>query len=139
MTNHSINWHPTRRELQWFAGLLIPFACVVAGVWWFRSGTTIGPLSLIAILTPIGLIGLAVPESIHWLYVAWMIAVWPIGWLVSHVLLGLIFWGVILPIGLMLRALGRDPMQKGFDRNATTYWIERSSASDDTSRYFRQF
>ena len=139
MSSLPINWNPSRRELQWFAGLVIPFCAAVAGWWWNRAGGTTGPTILAIIGSMLGLIGLAKPEAIRWLYLGWMIAVWPIGAAVSYVLLALIFFGVIMPIGLLLRLFGSDPMRRSFDRSANSYWIARPSDSTDTQRYFRQF
>ncbi len=134
-----INWNPSRRDLRWFAGLLIVFCAVLAGLWWRRTHGTTGPAILIVIGTLLGSVGLANPGAIRWLYVGWMAAVWPIGWVVSHALLAAIFWGVITPIGLMLRLTGRDPMRKSFDRTASSYWIARPPETSEPQRYFRQF
>ena len=57
------------------------------------------------------------------MYVGWMDASWPMGWVFSHVLLGVTYYLVITPIGLILRLLGKDPMRRRFDREAKTYWI----------------
>ncbi len=135
----SINWKPTSRELRWFSGLLIVFFGVVAGVWWLRSGQTTGPAILAGVTSTVGVLGLVVPSAVRWVYVGWMVAVWPIGFAISYLMLAGIFFGVITPIGLCLRLLGRDPMRKAFDRSVSTYWIPRSSEEPDSSRYFRQF
>lgn len=135
----SINWKPNARELRMFAALLMLFCVGVAGFWNWKSGQAIGPLILIGVSWAVSLIGLLIPSAIRWLYVSWMLATFPIGWAISHLLLAAIFFGVIMPIGLFLRMLGRDPMQKSFDRLATTYWIARSSEPTDSRRYFRQF
>ena len=134
-----INWRPSSRELRWFAGLLMVFFSGVAALWWRRSGQTTGPMLMVSVAFAVGLFGLAIPAAIRWVYVVWMAAVWPIGWVVSHLLLALIFFGVIMPIGLVLRALGRDPMRKGVDRFAKTYWIARPTGEPDPKRYFQQF
>jgi predicted membrane metal-binding protein len=44
---------------------------------------------------------------------------------VSPIVLGLVFFSTVTPIGLVLRALGKDPLRLRFDREAPTYWIER--------------
>ena len=72
------------------------------------------------------------------LYATWMLAVLPVGWAISHVLLALVYFGVITPIGLGLRLLGRDLLGRRADPNATTYWQERSPRRDPR-RYMRQF
>jgi hypothetical protein len=67
-----------------------------------------------------------------------MYAAYPIGWVVSHVLLALIYFGVLTPIGRIMAVCGYDPMERRFDRAASSYWIEREP-NRDASRYFRQF
>ena len=71
-------------------------------------------------------------------YLAWVYAAFPIGWTVSHLLLAVVYYLVLTPIGLALRLFGRDIVSRRFDRSATTHWIERRPV-DDRTRYFRQF
>jgi hypothetical protein len=44
---------------------------------------------------------------------------------VSPVVLGVMFFVVITPMGLVMRALGKDPLRLRFDRDARSYWIDR--------------
>jgi hypothetical protein len=44
---------------------------------------------------------------------------------VSPIVLGLVFFSTVTPIGLVLRALGKDPLRLQFDPKAPTYWIDR--------------
>jgi hypothetical protein len=135
----SINWKPSSRDLRMFSAMLMVFFAALAGIWNWKTGQAIGPIVLVGASWAIGLIGLIVPQAVRWVYVGWMVAVFPIGWVVSHFLLALIFFGVIMPIGLILRVLGRDPMRKLLDRSASTYWIARPTKPTDSQRYFRQF
>ena len=80
----------------------------------------------------------AVPNIRRMLYLAWMTAFYPVGWLVSHALMAVVYYLVIMPIGLSIRMMGRDPLDRTLDRSANTYWVPRS-VSSDRSRYFRQF
>ena len=45
--------------------------------------------------------------------------------IVSPLVLGIMFYLVITPIGLLMRALGKDPLRLRFDRHAASYWIDR--------------
>jgi hypothetical protein len=82
---------------------------------------------------------LAAPPLGRQLYRAWMLAAVPIGWTVSHLVLAIAYYGVLTPIGLVMRLVGRDPMQRAFDRAAPTYWIERPRREPDPRRAFRQY
>ncbi|MBM3969987.1 MAG: hypothetical protein FJ302_09005 [Planctomycetes bacterium] len=119
--------------------MLIVFFAIAAGIWKLKSGHGQAPAILVSVTSTVGLVGLVAPQAIRWVYVGWMVAAFPIGWVVSHLLLAAIFFGVIMPIGLILRALGRDPMRKSSDRSAATYWIARPTEPTDSQRYFRQF
>lgn len=45
--------------------------------------------------------------------------------LISPVILGMLFYVTVVPTGLVMRALGKDPLRLRFDPAARTYWIER--------------
>jgi hypothetical protein len=72
------------------------------------------------------------------IYAFWMDAADPIGFVISIVLLALTFYLVFTPIGLLMRAFGRDSMGLKFDRAASTYWVKHEPVTDP-DRYFRQF
>jgi hypothetical protein len=67
-----------------------------------------------------------------------MVTLSPIGWVMSHVILGIIYYLVLTPIGLLLRALGRDPLRRRFETGARSYWIDRGE-EPAVERYFRQY
>ena len=48
--------------------------------------------------------------------------------IVSPVILGVLFFAVVTPIAATMRLLRRDVLGLRFDRDATSYWIDRSSA-----------
>src|SRR5690349_2386018 len=47
------------------------------------------------------------------------------GRVVSPIALGIVFYGVIAPLGWSLKVLGKDPLRLKRDAKASTYWIER--------------
>jgi hypothetical protein len=134
-----LNTNPTHRELRQFAGIWLPAAmAVLAWVTWKKldwPNVAIAVLSVAGVLVALGLVW---PAVVRFVWIAWMVAVFPIGWVVSHLLLAAIYYLCITPTGLMLRLCGIDPMQRKFDRSATTYWIPREPKTDKSS-YFKQF
>ncbi len=130
-----LNRNPTRSELRQFGGYWLPAFLVVVGLMsksWPLAAVLCGGAALSAIL------GRLRPEGFRGLFVGWMLLAYPIGWVVSHALLLAIYYGVITPVGLLMRWGGHDPMNRKLDRAATTYWVPRAKMEDD-SRYFRQF
>ena len=59
--------------------------------------------------------------------------------IVSPVVLALLFYGVVTPTGLIMRALGKDPLRLRFDRNAESYWIRRDPPGPDPESMKNQF
>jgi hypothetical protein len=49
-----------------------------------------------------------------------------------------VYFGVVTPVGLLLRLTGRDPLQRAFDLGRASYWTEHRTG-DDPRRYFRQY
>jgi hypothetical protein len=60
----------------------------------------------------------------------------PVGWLVSRALLTLVFFGLVVPLGLLFRLLGRDALHCRPDASAATYWQPCDPTTPD---YLRQF
>jgi hypothetical protein len=128
---------PSQRDLFSF-GLLLPVFIAFLGIV-ARWGWNVPTVSLWIWA------GGAAVAAIYWLipalrrplYLSWMYAALPIGWTVSHLLLGIIYYIVITPIGVLMKLLGYDPLHRRFDRQARSYWIRRDQTIDPR-RYFRQ-
>ena len=57
----------------------------------------------------------------------------------NPIVLGLLFFGTVLPIGLLMRLAGKNPLRLGFDRDAQSYWIERQPPGPAPDTMPRQF
>ena len=82
-----------------------------------------------------GLISLKLTRCI---YVTLMAVTLPIGLTVSLILMSLFYYGLITPLGLVFRLIGRDALCRRFDPEAETYWIDHEQA-EKPERYFHQF
>jgi hypothetical protein len=58
---------------------------------------------------------------------------------ISPVIMGLVFYTTVTPIGLVRRWLGKDPLRLRLDRGAVTYWIERNPPGPAPDTMPRQF
>jgi predicted membrane metal-binding protein len=58
---------------------------------------------------------------------------------ISPIIMGLVFYTTVTPIGLVRRLLGQDPLRLRFDRDAVTYWIERHPPGPAPDTMPRQF
>ncbi|MFN7683275.1 MAG: SxtJ family membrane protein, partial [Planctomyces sp.] len=131
----AIQWHPPARTLRQFGWL----CAIVFGGWGVKLVVTaevsFAGWGLVAVGLTAGLLGTLYPEILRPVFVGWMILVFPIGWAVSHLLLGLLFFGVFTPVGLLLRTFGKDSLrlQRGA---ASSLWQDRAQESD-LRRYLR--
>ena len=85
-----------------------------------------------------GLAGLVIPNVIRPVFVGLTVVTAPIGWLVSHLLLALVFYGIFTPIALIFKLIGRDALTRRFRSDLGTYWTPKPSAPDPKS-YFRPY
>ena len=123
-------------------GVVIPLALVA--LWALGSGRVAGVdgPALFWVMVGIGVVGgvaaMALAGVGRWLYTSWMWAAVPLGWTFARIILGLVLFLVLTPIGFLLRSTGRDPLERTIDRGATTYWKPYRQPTDP-ARYYRQF
>lgn len=71
------------------------------------------------------------------IYRVWMIAANAINWIMTRLLLGLVFYVVIWPLGCILKIMGKDPMARKWNRALTSYRVTSApSTKDDMERPF---
>ena len=134
-----INRNPTRHEVRQFACLWLPGFLLLMGVLvWHRWGLSNAAILLGGVALLIAALGLSSVSIGRAFYLAWMTAVYPIGWTVSFLLLAAIYFVVLTPLGLTMRVLRRRPLGLEFNRSAKSYWTPRSD-STRIEKYFRQF
>lgn len=121
-----IDRHPASSKLRQF-GLL----CLVAGCAAIpRFGWAPAVVGGVAALA-----GIVRPAWLRPIFVGASIAAFPAGWLISRLILGLVFFGIVTPIAIVFRLAGRD---RAGIRTAAPRWIGRNEERDPRS-YFRQF
>jgi saxitoxin biosynthesis operon SxtJ-like protein len=132
-----VNWDPSPRDLRAFSALWLGFFGFL-GYLAGHGGSARAAIVLWVVGASAGLTGLIRPSLVRLLYVTWMGVTYPIGFVVSNLLLAMVFYLVITPVGLLMRLGGRDPMTRRFDRSAGSYWEPRAGAVR-LARYFRQY
>ena len=93
---------------------------------------------LAALAVGLGLTGLIRPAWVRPVFVGWMMLAFPIGWLMSQVMLIVMFALVITPVGCLFRLIGRDPLALTPPRSVGSYWQPKPMPVD-VRRYFRQY
>lgn len=85
------------------------------------------------------LFGAISPRLLKWIYIAWMSVAFVLGFVMAHVILTLLFYLVLTPIGLVARVFGQDFLSLKLDRTAKSYWIARDRKAKSAAEYERQF
>lgn len=111
---------------------------VLAGVLYWRDFSTgwrivagVGGFLLAA--------GLIAPGVLRWPFRLWMKLASGLGWFNTRLILSLMFYLVITPMGLLLLLLGKRPLALKFDRQAKSYWIKRPQEPFDPNRCEKHF
>lgn len=130
---------PSRRQLRQFGGIFLPaFLGVVAllvrrtGSSWTVPGALLGVAAL-SVGTALVRPGLMRAPFVGLQYVAY-----PIGWVVSHVLMAVVYFGVVTPVGFLVRTFRGDPMTRRLDPQAPSHWVPHKGRLP-LERYFRQY
>lgn len=84
------------------------------------------------------LLSLTFPKALRPVWITLSLVAVPIGFVISHIVMSLIFYGLFTPLALFFKLIGRDPMQRKLAPDAETYWEKRPPAPE-AKRYFRQF
>ncbi|MBK7378927.1 MAG: hypothetical protein IPJ03_07940 [Ignavibacteriales bacterium] len=69
----------------------------------------------------------------------WMMLALFMGFVMSRVILTLLYYLVLTPIGLIAKLVGKKFIPLGFDKNANTYWEKRENTAKQQIDYERQF
>jgi len=131
-----INKNPSRRQLRVFGLAWLVFLGLLGWESWYRGRHSAAEAAW-ALAAVVPLAGLLSPRFLRSVYLAMSYATYPIGFVVSRVVLALAYYLALTPIGLAMRLFGHDPLSRRFDPKAPSYWIRRDATKTPES-YFRQ-
>jgi hypothetical protein len=119
---------------QFAAGWLVCFLALA-----FRFGLIHhAPIGIrLAMVSIVGIIGLLAPRVLYGPFVVLTVAAFPIGWLMTQLVLALMFYCVLTPVALIFRWRGRDALQLR-KRERLTCWVERNEPTPP-EKYLKQF
>ncbi len=128
---------PSRRDLNILALLFfaIPSAIGAWQLWKGNSGGWIW-IAVGAVLV----ISRLFPPLFRRIYRLWIGFSVVLGFFVSRILLTIIFFVVITPTGIIMKLMGKDPMDRKFDPKVTSYWKRKEQTEESSvQRYEKQF
>lgn len=139
-----VDWNPDVPARRSFAkSLIIGFPCVALAfllILRLKNGEWDGrtPLLIAGWGGAAGALFYAVPVLARPFYLLWYALACCIGLVVGNLLLGIVFYVFVTGIALVMKVLGRDPLNRRLDRAAKSYWRDAEQPSDPR-RYYGQF
>ncbi|MFZ5892336.1 MAG: SxtJ family membrane protein [Myxococcota bacterium] len=142
----SINLNPDQKTLRQFGFIALGAFSLCAFSVFRAHGITAAlgelreevALVFIALAAVCLLFSLVFPRGNWPIYVGLSLITYPLGVVVSYVILGALFAFVIGPIAIVFRLVGRDVLARRASARRESYWVARKR-STDSQRYFRQF
>ena len=120
-------------------GLIVGGVFVLLGGWWLYRGKLI---SVAHVSLPLGalliLLGLLWPRALVLPSKAWMLLAQGLSFVMTRIILGLVFFLVVTPIGVVKRLSGWDPLSRRGQRSAS-YWKPYSERQRNPRHYEKMF
>jgi predicted membrane metal-binding protein len=119
-------------------GLVFAVVFALIGLWPLLGDQ---PVRLWALGTCIALvlISFTVPQILAAFNRLWFLFGLLLHKIVNPVIMGLLFYTTVTPIGLIMRMLGKRPLPLEFDLEAESYWIKREPPGPEPETMTRQF
>lgn len=121
-----------------FFGLTFFVVCLIIALWPLLAQGAVRPTALGLALAFLA-VSLAAPAWLAPLNRLWLKFGELLHRITSPIILGIMFFGVITPVGWLMRLAGKDLLRMKFDRDCASYWIKREPPGPDKTSLKRQF
>ena len=120
-------------------GLIVGGVFVLLSCWWLYRGKF---LSAAQVTLPLGallvLLGLVFPKALVFPNKGWMMLAQGLSFVSTRIILGLVFFLIITPIGFVKRLSGWDPLNRRAGQSLS-YWKPYSERQRDPRHYEKMF
>ena len=130
---------PSPRALRQFGLVVGGVLAAVAGLLAWRRGVSPVAWGVGGVGAALLAAGLVAPVALRPVRRVWMAAAFVMGAVMTRVILTAAWALIFVPTGLVLRAVGKDPLQRRLDPDAETYWVRRDDGGPDRDGLERYF
>lgn len=120
--------HGDTKELRIF-GLMVGGIFSIIGLWPIFGGGNAPRIWAISVGGALVGLGLALPSSLKHIHRIWMKIGHVLGYINTRIILGVIYYGLITPMGVIMRLSGKDSMHRVLVPEADTYRVIRPPRS----------
>jgi hypothetical protein len=114
----------------------VVFALIAAYQWWHARPSW--PYWA-GVAVAICLVSIFAPATLAPLNRLWMRLALALSKLMTPAIMAVLFFGSVLPTGLVLRLLGKDPLRLKWHKESDTYWISRTPEGPAPSSFRKQY
>lgn len=126
-----------RKELRAF-GLTVGVVLLLIAAWllWKARPSSVYFAAVGATLAGLGVV---LPVALKPLYRVWMTFAVVMGFVMTRVILTVIYFGLFTPVALTLKLLGKDLLEERWNKTAASYWVKRQQVPFDPADAERMF
>ena len=119
-------------------GIVFAVVFAVLALWPWAFGGELRWWSIIVAIA-FAVVALSYPGLLRPLNRTWFRIGLALSRVVSPIVMGLTYYCAVVPTGLVLKFLGRDPLRLALDRDAASYWIVRQPPGPAPGSMSKQF
>jgi len=82
------------------------------------------------------ILGFFIPMVLKPIYIIWMTFATILGWIMTRVILAVLFYLIVTPIGLIARIFGVNFLDLSWNDNVKSYWNKRDKTVSDIEKQF---
>ena len=126
-----------KSELRKFGNTIGIILMIIAGFLFWKEKESFQILLSVGILLCV--LGIAIPIILKPVYWIWMIFANILGWIMTRLILSLLYYGIFTPIGLIARLFGKQFLELKWDKTSSTYWNYYPKQKFEKENYEKQF
>jgi cytochrome b subunit of formate dehydrogenase len=126
----------TRKETRNFGITIGLILLVIGAILFWKTNTSYLIFIIIGLVLLVS--GLTIPIILKPIYFIWMVFAAILGWIMTRVILSILYYAIMTPIRLISRLFGKQFIELRWDKSKRSYWNYRSSKTEIAS-YEKQF
>jgi len=136
-SNQKISKTSFRDEREF--GLTVGIVLILLGSWWFYTGRwEVVARGFLALGPSLVILGLLFPRALVLPNRAWMALAKLLSLITTPIILGIVFFGIFMPIGAIKRLFGWDPLRRRSSPGAS-YWVSYNARQRDTRHFEKMY
>jgi len=136
-SNQKISKTSFRDEREF--GLTVGIVLILLGSWWFYTGRwEVVARGFLALGPSLVILGLLFPRALVLPNRAWMALAKLLSLITTPIILGIVFFGIFMPIGAIKRLFGWDPLRRRSSPGAS-YWVSYNARQRDPRHFEKMY